>query len=166
MDVSAFNTVFLATHPEIRRKIERKIRPSKVIVMAIKPKYAKAIYEYRKNWEFRKAPPPLFRWLYVYESAPVSAVTGRIIFSESVTGIPMAVLDIIKTNKAYTKNLPGISLLDLEDYAGKKLVTALRVYKVERFEKPIPITAKPPQNWGRFAYTTAPKEMQDERPEP
>ena len=128
------------------------MKKKRIIIMAIKPKYAEAIYSGKKRWEFRKAPPPLFKWLYVYESAPVSAVTGMVMFSESVTGIPIAVMDIVKTNKLYTKNLAGISLPDLEEYAGKNLVTALRVYKAERFEKPVPISAKPPQNWGRYAY--------------
>ena len=38
--------------------------------------------------------------------------------------------------------------------AGKKLVTALRVYEPTRCEHPISFDAKPPQNWGRFAYQT------------
>lgn len=59
----------------------------KVIVMAIKPKYAKAIYEGRKNWEFRKAPPPLFKTILLYETAPVSAVTGVVVFGEPVTAL-------------------------------------------------------------------------------
>ncbi len=57
------NQLFLAAHPDIRRKIRaeyRKAHPP-VIVMAIKPKFAKAIYEGRKNWEFRKAPPHVDR---------------------------------------------------------------------------------------------------------
>jgi len=157
MNVNLFNLGFLEAHPEIKRKIMRKmIRRPKVIVMALKPKYARAIYEGRKNWEFRKAPPPLFHYIYIYESAPVSAITGKVMFSESVTGIPLFVWDIVKTNKSYTKNLAGISLSDLENYAGKKLVTALRVYKAERLDKPIPLEAKAPQNWGRYAYVANP----------
>ena len=157
MNTDLFNLAFLEAHPEIKSKIMRKtIRRPKAIVMALKPKYARAIYEGRKNWEFRKAPPPLFHYIYIYESAPVSAVTGKVIFSESVTGIPLVVWDIVKTNKCYTKNLAGISLPDLENYAGKKLVTALRVYKAERLDKPIPLEAKAPQNWGRYAYVANP----------
>lgn len=157
MNTDLFNLAFLEAHPEIKSKIMRKtIRRPKVIVMALKPKYARAIYEGRKNWEFRKAPPPLFHYIYIYESAPVSAITGKVIFSESVTGIPLAVWDIVKTNKCYTKNLAGISLPDLENYAGKKLVTALRVYKAERLDKPIPFEGKAPQNWGRYAYVANP----------
>lgn len=121
-----------------------------VIVLAIKPKYAKAIYEGRKNWEFRKAPPPLFKEMFVYESAPVSAITGTIAFSESVTGIPLAVMEIVRTNKCFTKNLPGITMDTLHEYAGKRLVTALRVIEAKRLDTPVVFKGRPPQNWGRF----------------
>ena len=152
--VAAFNSVYMLEHPEIwkaaRRRKRAELRSRTVIVLAIKPKYAKAIYEGRKNWEFRKAPPPLFREMYVYESAPVSMITGTIIFSETVTGIPLAVWDIVRTNNCYTRNLTGISFPDLGAYAGKKLVTALRVYKAKRFDAPVKFNPRPPQNWGRF----------------
>ena len=36
--------------------------------------------------------------------------------------------------------------------SGKKLVTALRVHWLERFDKPIPFEGKAPQNWGRYEY--------------
>ena len=152
--VAAMNSVYLLGHPEIahaaliRQRADRRART--VLVLAIKPKYAKAIYEGRKNWEFRKSPPPLFREMYVYESAPVSALTGTITFSESVTGIPMAVWDIVKTNKCFTRNLTGISLEALEAYTGKRTVTALRVLDSKRFDKPVKFGPRPPQNWGRY----------------
>ena len=152
--VHAMNSVYLLEHPETYSKLMAVRRAARrretVIVLAIKPKYAKAIYEGRKNWEFRKAPPPLFREMYVYESAPVSAITGTITFSESVTGIPIAVMDIVRTNKCYTRNLPGITMDDLQAYAGKRKVTALRVYEAKRFDKPVEFKPRPPQNWGRF----------------
>lgn len=152
--VAAMNSAYLLKHPEIRKAALRRrraeLRSRTVLVLAIKPKYAKAIYEGRKNWEFRKAPPPLFREMYVYESAPVSMITGTIVFSESVTGIPMAVMDIVRTNKCVTRNYPGISMADLEAYAGKKTVTALRVLEATRFDSPVKFNPRPPQNWGRF----------------
>ena len=159
------NQLFLAAHPDIRRKIRaeyRKAHPP-VIVMAIKPKYAKAIYEGRKNWEFRKAPPPIWKEIYIYESAPVSKITGRVVFETSVTGTWPVVWEMVKTNKCFTRNLPGIRFEELEDYAGKRDVTALRVYKAERFEHEVTFGAKPPQNWGRFAatYRETPKKEGD-----
>ena len=155
LPINEMNQLFLATHPDVRRKIRaeyRKAHPP-VIVMAIKPKYAKAIREGRKNWEFRKAPPPIWKEIYIYESAPVSKITGRVVFSASVTGTPGVVWDIVKTNKCFTRNLPGITLAELRDYAGKHDVTALRVFTAERFEHEVTFGAKPPQNWGRFAAT-------------
>ena len=156
MNINAINEAFLLGHPEFARKLLRTPKRPKVIVMSIKPKYAKAIYEGKKHWEFRKAPPPLYERIYIYESAPVSKVTGWLYFSESVTGVPTVVWDIVKCNRVFTKNLTGISLEGLQAYAGKKLVTALRVYEPTRCEQPISFVAKPPQNWGRFAYTTRP----------
>lgn len=168
--VAAMNSVYLLEHPEIARaararwRAERRART--VLVLAIKPKYAKAIYEGRKHWEFRKAPPPLFREMYVYESAPISAVTGTITFCESVTGIPMVVWDIVRTNKCYTRNLTGISFPDLKAYTGKHLVTALRVLDSKRFDKPVKFGPRPPQNWGKYilqrdAAETAESEVQN-----
>lgn len=157
--VAAMNSVYLLQHPEIPRgararwRAERRART--VLVLAIKPKYAKAIYEGRKHWEFRKAPPPLFREMYVYESAPISAVTGTITFSESVTGIPMAVWDIVRTNKCFTRNLTGISFPDLEAYTGKHTVTALRVLDSKHFDKPVKFGPRPPQNWGKYILPRA-----------
>ena len=155
MKINAFNAAFLLSHPEYARKLLRRPKVPKVIVMSIKPKYAKAIYEGRKHWEFRKAPPPLYQRIYIYESAPVSKVTGWLYFSESVTGVPLVVWDMVKSNRVFTKNLTGITLPELQAYAGKKLVTALRVYEPTRLERPIGFEAKPPKNWGRFAYTTS-----------
>ena len=135
--------------------MKRLQRPT-VIVMAIKPKYAKAIYEGRKTWEFRKAPPPLYTRIYLYESAPVSAITGWVYFCESITGIPRAVWDMAKYARSFGRNLPGITEAELEKYTGKGLVTALHVLEATRSDKPIQFDAKPPQNWGRFTYTTCP----------
>ena len=112
------------------------------------PKYAKAIYEGRKNWEFRKPPPPIFKTIYIYESAPVSKITGTVVFSEEIRGVPLSVYEIVKTNKCFTRNLPGITAFELEEYTGPlNLVSALRVHRAERLEHPITFNAKPPQNW-------------------
>ena len=122
--------------------------------MSIKPKYAKAIYEGRKNWEFRKAPPPAFKPIYIYESAPVSKITGVVMFSTTITDVAPATYEIARTNRLYSKNLPGISLAELEEYAGVKAVTALRVLKARRADHDIELDCKPPQNWGTFLRTS------------
>ena len=154
-DLDDFNMAFLASCPDVARKIAGEIRAMrrarpKAIVMSLHPKYAKAIYEGRKQWEFRKAPPPLFKEILIYESAPVSKITGRVWFSASFTALPIVVWDFVKHNKIYTQNLTGISLEKLEAYAGDKLVTALRVHEATRFDHDIGFDCKPPQNWGHF----------------
>lgn len=153
MDINQYNRAFLAAHPEMLKQLKKEYDKShpKVIVMSLKPKYAEAIYEGRKNWEFRKTPPPLFKTIYIYESAPVSKITGTVLFSEEIRGVPFSVYEIVKTNKCFTRNLPGITYSKLEEYAGRlNLVSALRVHRAERLEHPITFSAKPPQNWGTF----------------
>lgn len=153
MDINTMNQAFLAANPEIRKNLKKEYDKShpKVIVMSMKPKYARAIYEGRKNWEFRKAPPPLFKTIYIYESAPVSKITGTVVFSDEIRGIPLSVYEIVKTNKCFTRNLPGITALELQIYTGShNLVSALRVFDAERLENDISFNVKPPQNWGTF----------------
>lgn len=153
IDVDIINRAFLAAHPEMKKRLKKEYDKShpKVIMMSLKPKYAKAIYEGRKNWEFRKTPPPLFKEIYIYESAPVSKITGTVVFTEEIRGVPLSVYEIVKTNKCFTRNLPGITALELEEYAGRlNLVSALRVHRAERLDHEINLCAKPPQNWGTF----------------
>ena len=153
MDINTMNQAFLAANPEIKKSLKKAYDKShpKVIVMSLKPKYAKAIYEGRKNWEFRKTPPPLFKTIYIYESAPVSKITGTVVFSEEVRGYPLIVYEIVKTNKCFMRNLPGITKLELKEYAGPlNLVSALRVHRAKRINHTITFSTKPPQNWGTF----------------
>lgn len=118
------------------------------VIMAIKPKYAKLIYEGKKQWEFRKAPPPLMRFVWVYESAPVSAITGTLFFRSKVEGIVEDVWETVTRGKVFTRNGTGIGLDKLKDYVGKHpTVAALRVACPERMEKPVKIAFRPPMNW-------------------
>ena len=48
----------------------------RVCLMSIKPKWAKELYSGKKTVEFRKSSPPLDSFVFLYESAPVRAVTG------------------------------------------------------------------------------------------
>lgn len=144
---------FKAAFTEGKRQIMRNLRKrcEAVRVIAIKPKYAKLIYEGKKHWEFRKAPPPLMEPLYIYESAPVCRITGVIVFSSMIRGLVSDVFELIRHNTAFTKNLTGISRNDLLAYAGKRgSVAALRVSMVERCDSAIHLGCKPPQNWGTF----------------
>ena len=48
----------------------------RVCLMSIKPKWAQELYIEKKTVEFRKSSPPLNSLVFLYESAPVRAVTG------------------------------------------------------------------------------------------
>lgn len=48
----------------------------RVCLMSIKPKWAKELYRGKKTVEFRKSSPSLDSLVFLYESAPVRAVTG------------------------------------------------------------------------------------------
>ncbi len=118
------------------------------VIMAIKPRFAKMIYEGRKVWEFRKAPPPLMRLVYVYESAPVSAITGTLMFRSKVEGILDDVWETVARSKVFTCNGTGIGYDALREYVGdSRTVAALRVCAVEKMDKPVKILFRPPQNW-------------------
>ena len=124
-------------------------------LMSIKPKYAKAIYEGRKNWEFRKCPPPVGKWILLYESAPVCKITGQVFFMSSITAFGVSILNHVRGAMEYTKNLPGVSANEIEDYTGEHWCTALRVMAAEKFDNP-PKTAegfRPPQNWCKVVVT-------------
>ena len=163
LNMSEYNALYLATHPELAAKIgaeyKRNVRKEfnrthgKMVVMAIKPKYARMIYDGKKFWELRKAPPPLMTEILIYESAPVSAITGSLVFSSKIEGWADDVIEMVKKNKAFTSNLCGIGIDELIAYAGEgKKLAALRVFDPRRLDKPIPLKVKPPQNWGTFYY--------------
>lgn len=124
------------------------MKPKKVIVLSIKPKYAKMIYEGTKAWEFRKKAPPVGVPMLIYESAPVSKVTGTISFAMEIRAIPKLLWLQVK-GCWQPKTGTGISMAELDAYAGGQPVSALMVLKAERLDKPFSIL-NPPQNWGSY----------------
>lgn len=126
-----------------------------VLVMSIKPQYAEAIYSGTKHFEFRKKPPTNLKACYlVYESAPVSKLTGTVMFCGSFTVRAGAMVDFIcrlmKVKKAVAVSMMGISEKELIAYAGgpNNLVTALMVANAERDSHYEQYRIRPPQNWG------------------
>ena len=118
------------------------------VIMAIKPRFAKMIYEGRKVWEFRKTPPPLMQLVLIYESAPVSAITGTLMFRSKVEGILDDVWEKVSRSKVFAFNGTGIRYSDLRKYVGdSKTVAALRVCAVERIDAPVKVSFRPPLNW-------------------
>ena len=127
----------------------------KVLVMSIKPKYADAIYAGTKQFEFRKKPPTNLKALYlVYESKPVSKITGTVTFCGSFTVRAGSMVDFImrlmSVKKGAAASMMGISEKELISYAGgpNKPVTALMVDRAERDPEYEKYRIRPPQNWG------------------
>ena len=123
--------------------------------MSIKPQYAEAIYSGTKQFEFRKKPPTNLKAIYlVYESAPVSKLTGTVMFCGSFTVRAGSMVDFIcrlmKVKKAMAVSMMGISEKDLIAYAGgpNNQVTALMVADAERDSHYEQYRIRPPQNWG------------------
>lgn len=122
----------------------------KMYVMAIRPKYAEAIYGGRKLWEFRKVPPPVGQAILIYESAPVSRITGYVAFDCGITAMGAdGILGMVNASHFQDKKLTGIGKADLEKYVGGyKKVTALHVALAEKYDKPIDLRRElVPQNW-------------------
>lgn len=126
----------------------------KIVVLAIKPKYAEAIYSGKKRWEFRKVPPPVPGWVYLYESAPVSKITGCVYLAFKVQGQPDNVWSIAKL-QSLIGGSTGISRPEFKAYVGKaKSVAACATFSAERYPEPIALDPgfHPPQNWGRYVF--------------
>lgn len=126
-----------------------------VLVLSIKPEYAEKIYSGIKRFEFRKAPPRNLKAMYVmYESAPVSKMTGFIGFNGSFTVRAGAMVGLIKAvmgvGKKHAIELMGISERELINYAGghNNFVTALLIGFADKDEGLGRFKIRPPQNWG------------------
>lgn len=122
------------------------------VLLAIKPKYAEAIYAGTKRWEFRKAPPPVPGWVFLYESAPVSAITGKVFLGAKIQGEPCVVWGCAKTQKTLDGSV-GITQKVFQAYVGKaNSVAACACFFAKKLPAPIPLPTgvRPPQNWGRY----------------
>lgn len=128
---------------------------NKVLVMSIKPEYAAKIYDGTKDFEFRKVPPRNLDALYlIYESAPVSKLTGAVGFCGTLTfrakAMVRAIRGLLCVSERQAIKMMGISEKALIEYAGgpDEFVTGLfinRAFRDASYEK---FRIRPPQNWG------------------
>lgn len=65
-------------------------------VLRIDPEFAARIYRAGKTWEFRKRPLSLSDNIYLFETAPVNAITGLVRFDRIVASVGDSVLDLVK----------------------------------------------------------------------
>lgn len=128
-----------------------------ILVMSIKPQYAEDIYSGGKQFEFRKKPPTNLKAYYlIYESAPVSKITGIVNFCGSFTCRAGSMVEFIsrfmKVKKAIAVAMMGISEQELIAYAGgeNEPITALMIDNAGRDSEYEKYRIRPPQNWGRI----------------
>lgn len=133
------------------------------LVFSIKPKYAEAIYEGRKKWEFRTRLPRSFRRgdeAVIYETLPVGLVTGGFtagtVYDVRLIGEGSALM----TAAGETTRLVAVSDLAREGRVGpadlkayfKDGGKAVGVAAPERLGSPLLISdlglTRPPQSWG------------------
>ncbi|RUN76458.1 hypothetical protein EJC47_10805 [Sphingomonas sp. TF3] len=112
-----------------------------LLLFSVKPHYAAAIFEGRKVFEYRRSPPR--RYLpgvaLIYETLPVSAVTGA-----------------VKVEEPFSLQANDIAELepDIAAYlAGARAPCAIPILVAKRFGTPIPFRAllargvRAPQSW-------------------
>lgn len=127
----------------------------RVYVISIKPQFAEKIYSGEKEFEFRKKPPTNLDALYlIYETAPVSKITGCVKFCASFTCLAYSMAGMLSTmmkvkRKDVVKYM-GISEKNLIEYAGglDRFVTALYIQFAGRDKEYEKYPIRPPQNWG------------------
>ena len=76
----------------------------RVCLMSIKPKWAKELYSGKKTVEFRKSSPPVGSLVFLYESAPVRAVTGVFMVSAILTSCASHVWYAVRCLKSVWKS--------------------------------------------------------------
>ena len=88
-----------------------------VCLMSIKPKWAKELYCGKKTVEFRKSSPTVGSLVFIYESAPVRAVTGVFIVLATLSSNASHVWYATKALKSVWKS-GSVKRDDLFEYAG------------------------------------------------
>lgn len=114
------------------------------IILPVKPCYVDAIFADKKRWEYRRVAPrrPVAR-IYLYETAPVSAVSGSVDVQGVVEGTPREVWEA-------TGDEGGISREEFFKYfKGAERAYALRLRRPVAFLDPVPKE--------RFGLTAAPQ---------
>lgn len=101
------------------------------MLLSIKPKYAKVIFEGKKTYEFRKCKPKKdVDQIIIYASSPQKEVVGEATIEEILEGTPKEIWEIAKSASGITKR-------DfLAYYKGKEKAFAYKLKNVVVYEKP------------------------------
>lgn len=103
------------------------------VIMSIKPKYAQAIIDGDKLYEYRKTVPKKHdvKKVYVYASKPIKGIVARFIIKRVICDTPQKVWEL-------THEHGGISENEFFDYfRGRDKAYALQIENVLKFDMPI-----------------------------
>lgn len=103
------------------------------ILLSIKPKFAKKIFDGSKKYEFRRVifKDPNVNTVVVYASAPISKVIGEFSIDEVLTLRKESLWRVAKTGA-------GINKVDFDNYFfDKEQANALKVKKARKYRNPL-----------------------------
>lgn len=116
---------------------------TKVVLLSIKPKWADAILDGEKKWEYRKKPPgihPPYDML-LYATSPVQEILGEVTVDHEFRD---NVENVIRRTITETPHKPN----GIRDYFGdRREGCALRVIEPNKFKEPIKLEEHPPMNF-------------------
>ena len=103
------------------------------VIMSIKPKYAQAILDGSKLYEYRKRLPKNtdIDKVYIYASKPIMAIIGEFTIGSIISDTPQKVWEL-------TKNEGGITRSQFFSYFnGRDTAHAIKIKGVKQFPTPI-----------------------------
>lgn len=105
------------------------------LMLSIKPKFVKAIFEGTKKFEFRtRIPQKEVEEIIIYETAPMSKVVGSFKVKSVRVGTPQ---EVLRVAKGYT----GLTTSEYwQYYGGKDTAVAFEVGEINRLEEPKPLS--------------------------
>ena len=124
-----------------------------VCLMSIKPKWARELYSGKKTIEFRKSSPALNSLVFLYESAPVRAVTGVFMVQAVLKSSASHVWYATRALKSVWKS-GTVKRDDLFNYAGGATGKCCAIWTNDpwrfpesRWVHPEKFAVRPPQSW-------------------
>lgn len=133
------------------------------ILISIKPKYVKKIFDGTKKWEFRKSiPNKEIHHAYIYSSYPIKRVVGEMELGRVVKGTPEYLWNYCKnpgiskedffeyfknSNIGYAYNIEDVIEYNKEEYINLNINNALVDMNDKMLQKRIIMPLKAPQSW-------------------
>lgn len=125
------------------------------VLLSIKPQYAAMILADMKRYEYRRVifSTPNIDKVYIYSTAPVKKVVGEFKVDVIINDTPQRIWE-------RTHDESGLSEEEFFDYfKGKDKAFAIAIKDVVRYDTPIPLSFRPPQNYRYCEVLDNPKNI-------